>query len=73
MNRETANTLRAGDRLIFNEGTQYEARGVVASRKGRVIFVSWDDGQEGAVHVDEMALFRIDEFATERAVQEREA
>ena len=60
MTRDDADKLKVGDRLVFNEGTEWEARGVVVARSDLAVFTEWDDGRSGAVHVDDMKLYRTE-------------
>ena len=62
MTRQEATTLKIGDRVRFRSPKADSTGnttigGVVTGALERCITVEWDDGQEGATHPADMAMF----------------
>ena len=63
MDRSEADRLRVGDRVRFRSpradsmGNTSIGGTVTRVDQGYRVFVEWDDGQEGAVHPTDMAMY----------------
>jgi len=61
MTLKDALNLKPGDRLTFNQASQFEAHGIVTKCGPAFITIRFDDGEFGAVHPRDMRLFTLEE------------
>ncbi len=58
MTAQEALKLIPGDRVVYNEGTEFEAHGAVADVGHLGVTILFDDEEFGMVHPRDMRLFK---------------